>query len=222
MPKTKPAKAEAVPEWAAGLSHRERAFVEHFAVTLNGTKAALGAGYGRGTNANVAHRQACLLLDKPHVAAAINTLVTERSGVTQSLVLAKLGAIATTDITDVATVQNRQLIVKDPSELSPEALVAVAGYTLNDRGYLNVQMHDRIRALDLLSKVLGMKRSVNAPGGVTVNIQNNNTVEAGDRVMQRVNELISRREALPPPTQQPMQIDLLPEKDISHASTLEG
>jgi hypothetical protein len=75
----------------------------------------------------VASRQAGLLLAKPHVATAVNALVTERSGATQSLVLAKCGAIATTDITDVAEVKDGKLIVKDTSELSPEALVAVAG-----------------------------------------------------------------------------------------------
>jgi hypothetical protein len=126
MPKTKPAKG--APEWARRLTARERAFCERYAVTLNGTQAALAAGYGRSTNTNVAGRQACLLLAKPHVAEAVSTLVQGRSGV-KSLVLQKLGAIATTNITDVAEVKDGQLIVKDTSELSPEALVAVARYT---------------------------------------------------------------------------------------------
>jgi phage terminase small subunit len=214
MPKTKP--AQAAPEWAAGLSHRERVFCEHYVVTLNGTRAALAAGYGRGTNANVGSRQAALLLAKPRVATAINALVQERSGASQSLVLQKLGAIATTDITDVAEVKDGQLIVKDTSELSPEALVAVAGYDLNERGYLNVRLHDRIRALDMLSKVLGMKRSVNAEQpNVSVNVQVN-AAEASTNVLTRIDDLIKRREALPPPAEQPMQVISAPTKEIIH------
>jgi phage terminase small subunit len=214
LPKTKPAKA--APEWATALTVRERAFVEHYVITLNGTQAALASGYGKGTNANVASRQACLLLRTPRIAEAINQLVQERSGATQSLVLQKLGAIATTDITDVAEVKDGQLIVKDTSAQSPEALVAISGYELNERGFLNVKLHDRIRALDLLSKILGMKRSVNAETpGVSVNVNVNTVNEAGSRVMQRIDAMLQRQHqaALPAPSEQPLEIEFTPIKD---------
>jgi phage terminase small subunit len=216
MARAAPTNPKDCPAWAAGLSDRERLFVEHYAACLNGAEAARKAGY----SAKFAKTGACELRRRPRIAAAISAYVAENAGVTSAMVLDKLAAIATTNINDVAEVKDGQLVVKDTSELSPEALVAVSEYSLNDRGFLTVKLYDRIRALDLLSKVLGMKRSVNSEQpNVNVNVlQVNNANEAGDRVMARVNELISRQQALPAPTEQPIEIISATIKDIEHVS----
>jgi hypothetical protein len=63
-----------------------------------------------------------------------------------------------------------------------------------------------------------MKRSVNAPGGVAVQVNVNTAAnEAGSRVLERLDAMLARQPALPPPSEQPMQIELLPEKDIVNA-----
>jgi phage terminase small subunit len=203
MPRTKPAKD--APEWAAGLTTRERTFVEHYIISLNATKAALAAGYGSKGAAVRGHE----LLGRPAVAKAVAALVAERAGVTGSHVLARLGSIVNTNVDDVMEVRDGIVVVKDTSELSPEALIAVAGYEerVNERGHRVIipKLYSKIDALSLLAKILGMRRSPTSEApAVTVNIQNN--VEAGDRVMARVNEIINRRQALPAPSQEQMPL----------------
>src|SRR5262249_53073414 len=106
--------------------------------------------------------------------------------------------IVTTNVNEVCEVRDGIVHVKDTAELSPEALVAVAGYETNEKGYVTVTLHDKIRALDLLGKVLGMKRSVNAEGpNVAVQVNVNNAVDAGSRVMARFDAVLARQPALP-------------------------
>jgi hypothetical protein len=58
---------------------------------------------------------------------------------------------------------------------------------------------------------------VNAPGGVAVQVNVKTAAEAGSRVLERLDAMLARRPALPAPTEQPMQIELLPEEDIANA-----
>ena len=65
------------PDWAAGLPDRQRCFVEEYLVDLNGTQAAIRAGYAETDAAVEAHRQ----LRKAKIAAAISDALAERPGV---------------------------------------------------------------------------------------------------------------------------------------------
>ena len=85
------------PSWAAELSEREWFFCEQFAVDLNATEAAVRAGYGK--TRKRAKEQASKLRRNPRIAAAISRLVAERAGVTQTTLLAELGAASPTSWT---------------------------------------------------------------------------------------------------------------------------
>jgi phage terminase small subunit len=209
MPKTKP--VNDAPEWAAKLNRRERRFIEEYIIDLNASAALRRSGCYSTKNPDV---DAHVILRRPKVAEAIATLVAERSGATQSRVIEELGKIAFADVHDISFVKGGVVQVKDTDELTPDQRAVVSSYETNERGYVTVKLHDKIRALDLLSKILGMKRSVNAEApGVQVNVQVNNVADAGNRVLERLDAMLARRPALPAPTEQPLQIDLLPAKE---------
>jgi phage terminase small subunit len=166
MPKAKP--VSDAPTWAAKLNRRERRFVEEYVIDLNASAALRRSGCYSTKNPDV---DAHVILRRPKVAEAIGTLVAERSGATRSRVIEELGKIAFADVHDIPYVKDGVVQVKNTDELTPEQRAVVAGYE-TERGFVTVKLHDKIRALDLLSKILGMKRSVNAETpAVTVNIQ---------------------------------------------------
>jgi phage terminase small subunit len=214
LPKHRP--VTDAPEWAAKLSRRERRFVEEYIIDLNGSAAIRRCGWP----SDNADATAAQILRRGNVAKAVSALVAERSGATQSRVIEELGRIAFADVHDISFVKDGQVIVRDTAELTPDQRAVVAGYETNERGFVTVKLHDKIRALDSLAKCLGMKRSVNAAPGAIVNVQvNNNTAsEAGERVIARIDELVQRRQqaALPPPTEQPLEIELQPIRDIEN------
>jgi hypothetical protein len=81
-----------------------------------------------------------------------------------------------------------------------------------------VKQYDKLHALGLLMRATGLHvgRPETTPA-VTVNIQNN-VADGSVRVWQRIDELVQRRQAsLPLPTEQPIEIEALPTKDIEHA-----
>lgn len=78
------------------LTPREARFVEEYLVSLNGTKSAIAAGYGKKS----AHVTASQLLRKPNVAAALERAIaarSERTGITQDRVLQEIEHIAFSD-----------------------------------------------------------------------------------------------------------------------------
>ena len=166
MPKHKP--VNDAPEWAANLARRERRFGEEYIIDLNASAALRRSGACSTKNPDV---DAYAILRRRNVAEAVLALVAERSGATQSRILEELRKIAFVGTHDIAFVKDGQVIARDTDELTPDQRAVVAGYETNKKGYVTVKLHDKVRALDLLSKVLGMKRSVNAEApSTTVNV----------------------------------------------------
>jgi phage terminase small subunit len=164
-------------------------------------------------NADVAANQ---ILRKPHVAEAIAALVAERSGATQSRVIEELGKIAFADVHDISFVKDGQLVVRNTDELTADQRAIVSGYETNERGYVTVKLHDKVRALDLLAKILGMRRSPTSDApAVAVQVNVNSVNDAGNRVMQRIDAMLQRQHqaALPAPSEQPIAIEFTPIKD---------
>jgi Terminase small subunit len=108
------------PAWAAELSEREWFFCEQFAVDLNATEAAVRAGYGK--TRKRAKEAASKMRRNPRIAAAISRLVAERAGVTQTTLLAELGAIAKSRVTDVFGPQRRRLDREGPLGITRRAV----------------------------------------------------------------------------------------------------
>lgn len=80
-----------------GLTVMERAFVIEYPVDFSGVRAALRAGYGKGTNAKAASARASELLSDPRIVTAILAQLqhmAERANVTRNRVLEEIAAIA--------------------------------------------------------------------------------------------------------------------------------
>lgn len=155
------------------LSKREKLFVEEYLVDLNGTRAAIRAGYTESS----ARSQASDLLAKPNIADAVATAISARSKRTrmkQDRVIRELERLAFTDIRDVLSWGTRTVTslidgtesethgiwLKDSENLSAKTSAAIKEIS-EVRGKADVlttsvKMHDKIRALELLDKHLGM------------------------------------------------------------------
>jgi hypothetical protein len=68
-------------------------------------------------------------------------------------------------------------------------------------------------AYEWCRKSLELRRSPTDAPSVAVNVQVNNTSETSNRVLARLDEMLARKAALPAPTEQPMQIELVPIKE---------
>ena len=149
----------------AKLTPKQERFVDEYLVDLNATAAAKRAGYSEKS----ASRIAIELLNKTHVSAAIQARRDKLRGkleITQEAVLQELASIAFANGTDFVTVTGAGLLcVKATSEVPKNKLPAIAGIKYSQLG-IEIKLHDKVRALELLGKHLG----VFATGGEENNI----------------------------------------------------
>jgi len=159
------------------LTPKQSAFVEQFVISGNATDAAKQAGYSEKSAAALGSQ----LLANPKVAIAVQDALdarAERTGITADMVLAELARIAFSDLRDVATWGADTLALIDSSELTDDAarslreVVATTSQTEHGTtNRLHVKQHDKMKALELLGKHLGMfreKLDVNVSGGLTL------------------------------------------------------
>jgi len=139
------------------MTNRQRRFVDEYLIDLNGTQAAIRAGYSPSTASVIAAEN----LVKPNISAAISRAMADRSkrtGINADRVLeelAKIGFANAEDIVandgsirpdavrdDLAAVQS----VKDKRIPTKEGIII-------DR---EIKLCDKLRALELLGKHLGL------------------------------------------------------------------
>jgi phage terminase small subunit len=153
------------------VTPRQQRFVDEYLLDLNATQAAIRAGY----SAKTAEVTGCRLLRNVQVAAAIEerkTARAERLEVTADLVVGELAAIAFGDLRDVVAWDADGVVtVRPSSEITDDAAralqeIAQSIQVIPQRGdaepiehhRLKVKRADRLRALELLGKHLGMFR----------------------------------------------------------------
>jgi phage terminase small subunit len=134
------------------LTAKQRRFVEEYLIDLNGAQAAIRAGY----SAKTARQQASENLSKPDIAEAIAAAQQERSQrteITQDRVIAELATIAFADARDYLAWGGTKVMLKASPDLESAAAVAsVSG----DGEKATLKLHDKIRALELLGRHVGM------------------------------------------------------------------
>lgn len=143
------------------LSPKQRRFVDEFLVDLNATQAAIRAGYSKRT----ARSQSSALMTKPDISEAIaagKARAAERAGISQERVLRELAAIA---LSDLRSLYRTDGTLKPPSEWDDQAAAAVASLEVDELrdgegaviGFTRkVKRFDKVRALELLGKHLGL------------------------------------------------------------------
>ncbi len=142
----------------AELNPKQKRFVEEYLKDLNGTQAAMRAGYSEKT----ANEQAVRLLANVSVAQAVKAGMDRRSRrteITQDMVLDELRKIAFSGMRNVARWGASGVNMKESEELSEDdaASVQEVSETTNQHGgSLKIKQYDKVKALELLGRHLGM------------------------------------------------------------------
>lgn len=147
------------------LTPKQNQFVAEYTVDFNATAAAIRAGYSEKTAGQTAHK----LLQFPQIQAAISEAITareRRTQITGDRVLAEIAKIAFSDASDYAQVKQLapkkkggiplQVVALTPTEeLTADQKAAIASIEETQAG-IRVRTHDKVKALELLGKHLGI------------------------------------------------------------------
>lgn len=140
------------------LSEQRQRFVEEYLIDLNGTQAAIRAGY----SVKTAQEQSSRLLSNVMVQEAISKAMavrSKRTGVNQDRVVLELARIAFVNIEDVVDTDTGKIL----PNATRDDLACVEGikYKESDNQYggsveREVKVASKLKALELLGKHLGM------------------------------------------------------------------
>lgn len=176
---------------ANGLTARQQRFVDEYMVDLNATQAAIRAGYSERSAQVIGAEN----LTKPIVAAEIQArraAMSEKLEITREWVLQELAAIAKANATDFVTVETEKadrlcihpitgevvtlpiglqqcVRVLDTNEVPVDKRAAIAGIKQGKNG-IEVKLHDKVRALEMLGRHLGLFENKDTPAGVENNL----------------------------------------------------
>jgi phage terminase small subunit len=187
------------------LTPKQAAFVAEYLADLSGAKAAIRAGFSEKT----AKQQASQLLAKPHVAAAVEAGMAERAKrleLTQDKVLAELAKVAFASIGDFSTVGSNGERFIDLSTEDPDKLAAIAELTVEEfkcgRGEdardvrrTKFKLHDKMSALNLSMRHLGMLNDKMALTGADGGPLQVDTTESAARIAAILEAARERKEA---------------------------
>lgn len=139
----------------AKLTEKQQRFVDEYLIDLNATQAAIRAGY----STNTAKEIGCENLTKPNVRAHIDRAMADRSkrtGINQDRIIRELARIAFVNPADVINADDAT-IKEDATEDDTAAIQSVKVKTLGEgKVEREVRMADKIKALELLGKHMGM------------------------------------------------------------------
>lgn len=139
------------------LSEQRQRFVDEYLIDLNGTQAAIRAGY----SAKTAQEQSSRLLSNVMVQQAIAERMAERSkrtGINQDRVVLELAKMAFVKMTDIVDSKGK---IKDTATDDDLSCIESVKYKHSDTdtGYSverEVKIGSKLKALELLGKHLGM------------------------------------------------------------------
>lgn len=161
----------------AKLTAKQQRFCDEYLIDLNATQAAIRAGYSPDTAKEIG----CENLTKPNIRAQIDKAMAERSkrtGASADRVVMELAKIAFVNASDVINADDATL--KDNA--APEdtaAIQSVKVKTFGEDGIeREIKMADKIKALELLGKHMGMFQN-----NVNLNIE---TSEKLDDIMSQI------------------------------------
>lgn len=137
------------------LTKKQKQFVDEYLIDLNATQAAIRAGYSPDT----ANEQGSQNLAKLSIRTQIDKAMAARSrrtGINQDRVIRELARIAFVNVADVINSKDATLR-EDASEDDTAAIQSVKVKTFGEDGVeREIKMADKLKALELLGKHLGM------------------------------------------------------------------
>ena len=108
---------------------------------------------------NTIARKAQEVASLPHVAEMIRKIQGEaaaRNRVSVDETLRQLSAIAYSDITDFVEFDGTEAHLRDITRLAPEQRYCIREIDVHSGGGFRIRLHDKLRAIELLGKHLGM------------------------------------------------------------------
>lgn len=140
------------------MTQKQKKFIEEYLIDLNATQAAIRAGY----SPDSAKEIGCENLTKPNIRACIDKEMAERSkrtGVNADRVVMELAKLAFVNAADVINTEDATLredaLVEDTAAIQSVKVKVIP--TQNGEGIeREIKMADKIKALELLGKHLGM------------------------------------------------------------------
>jgi phage terminase small subunit len=148
------------------LTPKQMRFVDEYLVDFNATQAAIRAGY----KAKTAHVIGAENLRKPKIAEEVARRqkdLQKRTEVSQERVVKELARIAFADVTDYAYVMQaiierdgvkvpvESAVIKETCDLTDDQRAAIASIKQGANG-VEIKLHDKIKALELLGRHIGM------------------------------------------------------------------
>lgn len=148
------------------MTKKQKRFIEEYLIDLNATQAAIRAGYSPDTAKSIGSEN----LTKPDIQAHIARAMAERSkrtGVSADRVVMELAKIAFVNANDVIDADTATL-KPDAAPEDTAAIQSVKVKTFGEDGLeREIKMADKLKALELLGKHLGMfKDKVELSGGL--------------------------------------------------------
>lgn len=142
----------------AKLTERQKLFCDEYLVDLNVTQAAIRAGY----SAYYADKRAYTLLENTEIKEYIDKRMADRqkrTEITQDIVLEELRRIALAKPTDFFNVEDmgryKQVNIIPTKDIPEDKVGAIASIKQGANG-IEVKLHDRLKALELIGRHLGM------------------------------------------------------------------
>lgn len=155
------------------LNEKQLRFCEEYIIDLNATKAAERAGYSKKT----AYSQGHDLLKKSEISSAIAEFrlkLQEKTSISAEKVVNELAKVAFANTTDFVSIQDIQVkkgrkmvtmrvpVFELTSDIPEDKRGAIAEISSSDSGGTRIKTHDKVKALELLGKHLGVFEKDNA------------------------------------------------------------
>ena len=147
------------------LNTKQHRFVDEYLVDLNGTQAAIRAGYSPKTARAIASEN----LKKPVIATEVARRMDARRKRSDTITARLIWELSCIAFSDIRGIYNADGTIKNPKEWPAEVSHAVKSVRVSKklepgtRGQrkrvsydANIRMHDKLKALDALAEYLGM------------------------------------------------------------------
>jgi phage terminase small subunit len=142
----------------AGLSPKRERFCQEYLIDLNGTQAAIRAGYSPKT----ANEQAARLLADVNIRSRVEQLMKERSArcqVKQDDVITELKRLGFSNMQDFSKWNGSSVTLEDSEKLNADqaaCVESVSQTTSKDGGSISIKLHSKTKSLELIARHLGM------------------------------------------------------------------
>ena len=140
------------------LTPKQERFCQEYMSSFNGKKAAIQAGYNPNSAAVIASEN----LIKPNIVERLAELskdLVERTKLDQEELVEKLKTTANLDVTDMITIEDGKVNIKDTSDLPIELrqnIVSIVEKKSAAGTYIDIKFADRQKAIIDLGRYLGM------------------------------------------------------------------